>query len=219
MKTYNGLKTFQFYIGASSLLIIFLCCLFLLNYENHRKIRASYSYADLRTQYQVIEDEIVYELINQVFLDTKIVDSMKMWNINCFTFQHSYALKSFIKKTSDDLISQTDKKIMRRQLNNTIYLWDNKKLNNARCLIPKDYYIVNQSNQNDSVDYWVNFRANFGYGGNNSFSKPIFNSDKSLAVVEYIGAVDWVVATNDILLFRKENGKWVLVKQQNLWVS
>ena len=216
MKTYNTLNVFHFCIGASCLLITFLCCLFFLNYENHRKIRASYSYSDLQTQYCVIEDENAYELIQQVFLDTSTIDSMQMQNINCFTLQHSYALKSFIKNTSDDLISQTDKKIMRQQLNNTIYLWNNEKLKNARCLISKDYYKLNQ---NDSIDYWVKFRANFGYGGDSSFSNPIFNKDKSLAVMEFIGQGDWLVATNDILLFRKENGKWILVKQQNLWVS
>lgn len=218
-----GLKTLHFCLIANSLLIVVFSSLFLLNIENYRKIRASYSYADLRSftdlreQYKMIDDEVIYDLLNQVFLGegTILPDSMK-WNIYCFTIPHSHTLKSFITNISNELITQTDKDFIKRQLDTTIYLWDNEKLNNARCLCPKDYYEVRQ---NDTIDYWVKYRANFGHGGDHSFSKPIFNSNKSLAVIEYENYFDLLAASNNIILYKKENGKWVLVKWQNIWIS
>ena len=216
-KIHDGLKTFHFFVFASSLLIVVFSSLFLLNIENYRIKRAFYSYVDLREQYNMVEDEVVYELLNQVFLGKGVVlpDSMK-WNINCFTIPHSQTLKSFITNVSDELLSQTDKISMKRQLNTTIFLWNDEKLNNARCLCPKDYYEVGQ---NDSIDYWVKYRASFGHGGDHHFSKPIFNSDRSLAVIEYENYFDWLAASNNIILYKKENGKWILVKWQNIWVS
>ena len=142
-------------------------------------------------------------------------DSMK-WNINCLTIPHNQTLKSFIKNVDDELITQTDKNFMKRQLNTMICLWNEEMLNSARCLCPKDYYKVGQ---NDTIDYWVKYRVNFGHGGDHRFSKPIFNSDRSLAVIEYENYFDLLAASNNIILYKKENGKWILVKWQNIWTS
>ena len=227
MKTLNnsnhGLKTFHFCIIGSSFLIVVLSCLFLLNSDNYMKNQSIHSYEDLRSfvdlreHYKMIEDEVVYDFLNQVFFDkgTVLPDTMK-WNLYCFTIPHSKELKSFITNLSNEFITKTNKDFIKSQLDTTRYLWDNKKLNNARCLSPKDYYEVRQ---NVTTDYWVKYRANFGYGGNHSFSKPIFNSDRNLVVIEYTSYFDLHAASNDILLYKKENEKWILVKHQNIWIS
>ena len=198
-------------------MIVILASLFLLNANNHMKIQFSHSYEELCEEYKTIEDEVVYDLINQAFLGKDIVlpDSIK-WNIYCFTIPHSRELKSFIANVSNELINKNDKYFIKSQLDATSYLWNNKRLNNARCLIPKDYY---EEEENDTIDYWDKYEANFGYGGKHSFSKPIFNRDRTLAVIEHKYYFGFLYAGNVILLYKKEKCIWTLLERQYILIS
>jgi hypothetical protein len=136
--------------------------------------------------------------------------------INCFSLKHSSELKSFINSISDNILNNTDKKFIKNQLTDEIYLWDNEKFVNVWCLTFRDLAKIGQS---DTLDYWEEFRANFGKYGNHHYSKPIFNKNKDILVIEHSGQADWLVGSGEILLFRKVNGKWRLLKEEKLWVS
>ena len=105
---------------------------------------------------------------------------------------------------------------MKSQFVSQTLLWDQNKLINVWCLTPKDLYKVQE---NDTIDYWENFRELFGNYGHHNYSKPIFNKDMTIVVIEHSGQGDWVWGSGDILLFRKENDEWILIKEYNLWIS
>ena len=164
------------------------------------------------------EDIETYDFMNHTLFDgdSILTDSMEFMKLNCFSLKHSSDLKSFINSISDSLLSSSDKKFMRNQLTDEVYLWDNERLINAWCLIPSDFAKINRS---DTTDYWEEFRANFGKYGHHHYSRPIFNQDKNICVIEHSGQGDWLMGSGDILLFKKVNGNWRLLKEENLWIS
>ena len=83
-------------------------------------------------------------------------------------------------------------------------------------MIPKDLYEVQED---DILDYWENFRKLYGNYGHHHYSKPIFNKEKNMVIIEHSGQGGWLLGSGDIILFRKEKGKWKLIKEQNLWIS
>ncbi len=215
---YRQLGIPSLFIVGGGFAILFLIGLFVLNYNNYRETNAGYSYSDLKDRYPVIEDIETYDFMNHTLFDgdSILTDSMEFMKLNCFSLKHSSDLKSFINSISDSLLSSSDKKFMRNQLTDEVYLWDNERLINAWCLIPSDFAKINRS---DTTDYWEEFRANFGKYGHHHYSRPIFNQDKNICVIEHSGQGDWLMGSGDILLFKKVNGNWRLLKEENLWIS
>lgn len=208
----------SFYVIGGGFAILILIGLFVLNYDNYRKTNAGYSYSDLKKRYNVITNNDTYDFLNYSLFgaDSILSDSLEFIKINCFTLKHSSKLKSFINSISDTLLSPTDKKIMKSQLSSEVFLWDNEKLINVWCLTPKD---LNKINQSDTTDYWEEFRANFGKYGRHYYSRPIFNQNKDICIIEHSGQGDWLLGSGDIFIFKKINEKWTSVKEKNLWIS
>lgn len=206
------------YIVGAGLLIVVLVGLFLNGYDVFRKKNAGYSYLDLKDRNTVISEQEVYDFMNYTILgvDNSISERRKFIKLNCFALKHSSDLRKFISSQSDTILTRQDKKFMRSQFESQTLLWDQDKLINVWCLTPKDLYKVTE---NDSLDYWNNFREFFGDYGHHHYSRPIFNKDKTVVVVEHSGQVDGLLGSGNILLFRKENNKWKLIKTQNLWIS
>ena len=89
---------------------------------------------------------------------------------------------------------------------------------NVWCLTPKDKDLY-KAQENDTTDYWENFREHFGNYSRFNYSKPIFNKEKNIVVIEHSGQGDWLWGSGVILLFIKMNDKWKLIKEHNLWIS
>lgn len=208
----------SFFVVGGGFSILILIGLFVLNYDNHRQTNAGYSYLDLKERYTVITDPEAYDFMNEVLYenDSNLTDSMEFMKLNCFSIKHSSELKSFIKSINDSILSNTDKKFLKNQLTDKIYLWDNERLLNIWCLTPKDFAKINRS---DTSDYWDEFRANFGNYGHHHYSKPIFSENKGVCIIEYRGQGGWLMGSGDILLFKRVKGKWILLKEDNLWIS
>lgn len=206
------------YIVGAGLLIVVLVGLFLNGYDVFRKKNAGYSYLDLKNRNTVISEHEVYDFMNYAIfgVDNSISERREFFKLNCFALKHSSDLRKFISSQSDTILTRQDKKYMRSQFDNQTLLWDQDKLINVWCLTPKDLYKVKE---NDSLDYWDNFRERFGDYGYHHYSRPIFNKDKTVVVVEHSGQADGLLGSGNILLFRKENHKWKLIKKQNLWIS
>jgi len=206
------------YIIGAGLLIVVLIGFFLNGYDVYRKTNAGYSYDDLKNRNTVISKQEIYDFMNYTFFgaDSAIDDRREFMKLNCFSFKHSSDLKKFINSQPDSILTSQDKKFMKSQLVNQTFLWDQDKLINVWCLTPKDLY---KTQENDTTDYWENFREHFGNYGRHNYSKPIFNKEKNIVVIEHREQGDWVWGSGDILLFRKKNGKWILIKELNLWIS
>ncbi len=217
-KKYRQLGIPSLFIVGGGLAIVILIGVFVLDYDNYRKTNAGYSYSDLKEKYPVIKDTETYEFMNYAFFGASniITDSLEFIKLDCFSLKHSSDLKSFISSANDRLLSREDKISMRQQLSNEVYLWDNKKLINTWCLTPKDFAKMNHS---DTTDYWEEFRKHFGKYGYHHYSKPIFNKDKNVCIIEHSGQGGWLFGSGEILLFKKVKGKWKLLKEDNLWIS
>jgi hypothetical protein len=214
----NQLGIPSLFIVGGGFTIVMLIGLFLLNYDNYRKNNASYSYLDLKEKYNVIKEKEVYSFMNSTFFKTDAIrsDSMEFTKIKCFSKKHSSELKSFIKSVNDTLLSSSEKKYMKNQLINEVYLWDNERVINVWCLTPKDRYPLNLS---DTTDYWEEFSVSFGNYGHHNYSKPIFNKNNTTCIIEHSGQGDWIWGNGEILLFKKVNENWILVHEENLWIS
>lgn len=195
------------YITGAGLLIIVLVAFFIYGYDNHRKRVSKYSYDDFKSRYTVISEPAVYDFMNYTLFkaDTAFANRREFIKLNCFSIKHSSDLKKFINSQSSTILSFQDKKQLKSQIDKQTFLWDQSKLINVWCLTPKDLY---QAGENETIDYWVNFRQLFGNYGHHHYSKPIFNKDKTVVVIKHSGQGDWLWGSSEILLFKKENGKW-----------
>jgi hypothetical protein len=184
---------------------------------DHQK-SSQYSFEDLKNKHVTLDDDEAYTLMNQAIFDRDsiLTDSLLFIKLNVFTLKHSSDLKSFINEASDSLINPTDKRYMIKQLSDMVSLWDNQKLTNVWCLTPKDFAKIERS---DSTDYWEEFQANFGSYGRHNYSRPVFNQDKTLCVIEHSGQGNWLAGSGSVLLFKKLNGNWIKVKEELLWIS
>jgi len=206
------------YIMGAGFLIIILIGLFVNGYGNYRKNKISYSYEDLKSKNTVISEQEIYDFMNYTIFeaDSVINDRREFMKLNCFSLKHSSELKKFINSQPETVLTIQDKKYMKSQIKNQIFLWDQDQLINVWCLIPKDLYEVQED---DILDYWENFRKLYGNYGHHHYSKPIFNKEKNMVIIEHSGQGGWLLGSGDIILFRKEKGKWKLIKEQNLWIS
>ena len=206
-----------FVIGVGLVIVIWLG-VFVLNYDKYMVTSAGYSYSDLKEVQAVITDAECYDFMNNALLGGEkiLTDSMEFIKLNCYSLKHSSELKSFINSLNDSILNASDKDFMKSELQNKTYLWDNEKLINAWCLIPKDFSKIVRS---DTTDYWEEFRTAFGKYGHHHYSKPVFNLAKDICVIEHSGQGGWLSGSGEILLFKKINGKWTMLEEEGLWIS
>lgn len=200
------------YIIGPGLLTIVLLAFFMNGYDHYRKKNAGYSYDELKTRNIVISEQEIYDFMNYTLFgaDSLIDDKRESMKLICFSLKHKPDIKRFIFSQPDTVLTTQDRKYMGSQCDSRIFLWDQNKLINVWCLTPKDLY---EFNENDTTDYWEHFEKLFGNHGYHRYSKPILNQEKNIAVIAHSGREGWLGGIEEILLFKKENGKWKLVKE------
>lgn len=200
------------YIIGPGLLTIVLLAFFMNGYDHYRKKNAGYSYDELKTRNIVISEQEIYDFMNYTLFgaDSLIDDKRESMKLICFSLKHNSDIKRFIFSQPDTVLTTQDRKYMGSQCDSRIFLWDQDKLINVWCLTPKDLY---EFNENDTTDYWEHFEKLFGNHGYHHYSKPILNQEKNIAVIAHSGREGWLGGIEEILLFKKENGKWKLVKE------
>jgi hypothetical protein len=218
----------SFYFVGVGLLIIVVIAVFFTNLENYRQRKSNTSYEELIEKHELISEEWIYKFMNNTFFnsDTILNDSLCFFKVNILTSKHSSDLRKYISSSS--LLSRADKKYLKSQLSNKIFIWDKNRLVNVWCLTPRDFFAINEivSEKADTTDvaYAINaysyvFEEIHGVGGQHRYSKPIFNRDKSFAVIEYQYYYSAFAAGSDILLYEKKGDKWILIDEKNLWIS
>jgi len=114
------------YIMGAGFLIIILIGLFVNGYGNYRKNKISYSYEDLKSKNTVISEQEIYDFMNYTIFeaDSVINDRREFMKLNCFSLKHSSELKKFINSQPETVLTIQDKKYMKSQIKNQIFLWD-----------------------------------------------------------------------------------------------
>lgn len=176
------------------------------------------SYDELIETNQVITDNEVYDLMNELLSSKDSVkkDSMKYMKISVFPLKHSKALRSFIIDLEDTIVTQKDKEYMLQYFSTKTKLWDEKQLRNIWCIKPSE---LAELGGNYTLDYWQAYRKKFGDYGKHSYSKPIFNKDRTVAVIEHSGGGGWLLGSGAIWCFTKVDRSWRLTFKQTLWIS
>ena len=185
----------------------------MLNYNSQEKK----TYSDLINSKRLIKQNETYDFMNEIFCkDSASVDSLQFTKIICSSIGHSKELGKFINEISDTILSNSDKKFMKDQLIKTSLIWDKSKLKNFWVLAPSDLNKIDDSGNND---YWEEFRKLYGNYGRHKFSKPIFNKNFTVAIIEHIGQGDWLLGSGEIIVYIKINEKWTFYFEKNLWIS
>ncbi|ASB50282.1 hypothetical protein CDL62_15300 [Alkalitalea saponilacus] len=191
--------------------------LYMLDYNKQIKDTASLTYSELKISHNLIEEDIVYEFMNETFSsDSCLIDSFEYKKILCFTIGHSKEIIRFINELDDSIINSSEKKHMIGKISGESFLWDNSKLRNFWVLTPND---LNKIHNSVNTDYWDEFQRTFGNYGKHQYSKPIFNSSYSFAVIEHSGQGGWELGSGEIMAFVKIRGKWTFYSKKSLWIS
>ena len=136
---FRKLKILSFVIIGCFAIFLFIKFCVLSSYD-HKIVDDNCIYSDLTKKYSVIKNNDIYNFMNYTFFNanTVLTDSLEFTTIDCLTIDCRSKLRSYIISRKDTLLNFFDKLIMKSQLSDEIYLWDNKKLINARCITPKD---------------------------------------------------------------------------------
>lgn len=174
-----------------------------------------------------IEDNLfIYEFMNEcIFKDTS--NNIKDWTkLMPNTIPLLYDFNSLLT-SMDTLLSAKEIEYMNWQIDSYKYAWNCEHLINVVCLdenrVESLFAIGKQIIETNQwtiyLDAWEYFRKEYGNGGLHSFSKPIFNEDHTIVIIEHAGQGDWTLGSGDILIFQKAGNEWQLLKTINLWIS
>jgi hypothetical protein len=211
----NHKKTTHFYFPVQYLvsivlLLILIIGLFIYNTGD--------SYVQLKRNNKLIDDQGIYDFVNFAFFkaDNIGLDKREFTKLNCFTQKYSTYITEFIDLQPDTVLSKQDKNYMKSHIQNRPFLWDENKLINVWCLTPKE---LNELSKHSTDNYWENYIKKYGKFGFHSFTKPIFNQDQNIVIIEHSGIGNGELASRDIYIFRKVKSKWKLVIAENILQS
>lgn len=208
------IKNYNFYIVGCLFFLMILTGIFLLDsteYEYQIEIPCS----EINTDYNLISDNEIYFFMNQTFGgDSIILDSTEFFKIHYLTTIPSDELRDFVKNLPDSIADKYCKKYLLDQLKDECFGWDKIKLENFWVITPEE-----GSKISDTLDYYKEFIRIFGENGNNYFSKPIFNKEKTLIIFERSQYINWEAAYGDIFVFKKIDNKWTYYFGKHLWIS
>ncbi len=221
MKQYFQYKrnrtSFNLIIVGAGFVNVMLIVFYMLHYNNRLEEEKTLSYNELKQTYPLISGEETYAFMSAI-LDTPSfeMDTLLDNKIVCFSIEHTRNLRKFISALPDTVLSGKEKKFIKSQFSSENLLWDSSKLKHCRMLTPQDLSYINRS---DTSEYWQEFERLFGYGGYNKYSKPIFNQNHTIAIIEHSGQVGSFVGMGELLFFKKIDECWILLITKNLWMS
>ena len=215
IKTYTLKRVILLSIFIGILLIIIV---YKINEREHvnKKLEKA-TYEQLKEEFRLINEVEIYEFMNSMLngKDTVVEDKREHIKIDCLTLEHGIEFREFLELQDDSLISKEDKEFMKLQFANTKYVWDCDRLQNVRCLTPKE---LKEIEKNSDRDFWELYKELYGKYGLHSYSKPIFNKEKTKVIVEHHGSSGWENGSGDLYLFGKRNGRWYIEAKTILWI-
>ena len=173
-----------------------------------------HNYTELKNYFPLIEDQNIYNFMNQLIKNNPI-DSLHYRKMRCFTISLDEDSKKVINKISEKYLNKEDKKFILSQISNKRFLWDKNRLSNYWLLSQ----VVIDSLHNEKEDFWKAFKKEYGFYGLHSFSKPLFNNNKDIVVIEHSGSGGGTLGSGSILIYKKVDNSWVLIENYRLWIS
>ena len=166
---------------------------------------------------ETIRLELTYNLINEILSDSTDV---YLKNINyCLsemtllipdTFNPEFNAQEFYK----NLFDEDDTVNIYQQLDfKNEFLMDSLKIQKMKILSAN--FI---ENENFTESFWNYIRENCS-GGYITFSKPVFSKDNSLVYLKFGYTCGRLCGAGESRLYKRENGKWILVKSVSKWIS
>jgi hypothetical protein len=175
------------------------------------------SYAEHKLNKELISDNGVYDFLNEVYSENSLLenDSLKYIKLMCFSIPHTKTFVNLIDELPDTIVNIDNKIYLKNQICTKTKLWDKYKLKNFWVLTPFDLQKI-ENIENDN--YWGNYRKLFG-SGKNSYSVPIFNKSKTVAIIQIKSQGDYLLGHESIKIYLKINESWILYKDELLWIS
>ncbi|WP_133607226.1 zinc ribbon domain-containing protein [Flavobacterium cheniae] len=180
------------------------------------------SYTVLKNSRKVISDNDIYNFMNEIYSNESIEnvtkDSLKFRKLMCFSIPHGDSFINLIDELPDTIVNVENKEYLINQLDKKTKLWDKTKLKGFWVLTPSDLKKVDQLEKSNGKDYWTNYKTLYGKG-NSSCSIPIFDKNKSVAIIHVERSADYLLANSSIYVYLKRNGRWEYYTQSLLWIS
>jgi hypothetical protein len=175
------------------------------------------SYDEFKQTKDMISDIEVYDFINEIHSsnDSLEKDSLKFQKLMCFSIPHSKSLINLIEEVPDSIVNRDNKIHLQNQINTKTKLWDKDQLKTFWVLTPADLKKIEETGDDD---YWENYRKLFG-NGKSSFSNPIFNKSKTVAIIQIAAQGDFLMGNEALFVYLKINGKWKYYSEKLLWIS
>jgi hypothetical protein len=170
----------------------------------------------------IITDNDIYDLLGQTIFPTttkSLPDSDKTL-IQQVTFTNIDLDFKTLTEEYKEFIDKSDLLFLFSQMTSRPYYWNEKKMYNVKCISTKElkevFYIPDKTPL-DSIKKVLKrcrkkMEAKYGHNYFDVYSKPLFNRDKTFAVMT-------LQFSNGgfIMFFRKENNKWTLIKREGTW--
>ena len=215
-KSRNQTNRNLFIIGCG-FFIVTLISLYFIGFSKKYFDLMGLTYNELKQTDKLIIDDEIYDFMNGVLMrNLSENDSSNFLKIICFSIGNIEDIRNVINELPDSLIDEKQKIYLQGQLSNDKCIWDDSKLKGAWLLTPSE---LENINQNDSTDFWKEFRAKYGNYGKHKFSKPIFNKELTLAIILHSGQGGWLHGSEEVKVYIKIDNKWTLYKKIILWIS
>ncbi len=171
----------------------------------------------------IITDNDIYDLLRQTIFPTtakSLPDSNKTL-IQQVTFANIDLDFNTLSEDYKKIIDKSDVLFLFSQMTNKPYYWNEKKMCNVKCVSTKELkeiYYIPENTPRDSIKTVLSrcrkkLKTIYGHSFFEVYSKPLFNRDKTFAIVTLHGGY-----YGNIMFFRKENNKWTLIKRQGTWI-
>jgi hypothetical protein len=167
-------------------------------------------------RYDVIDDGKIYGLLDAI--KSEIVKYDQYPNLQINTRKFDRGISSFLESIDEQLLPSFQRNELMRGILTKTWIWDAKRLPGYHCLSPREIAKIREKwdevLSRDDHDFPSEASLSF-----HQFSRPVFTKDGRYALIQHYYYCAPLCASEKILLFTKDEGRWELVKVEELWAS
>ena len=161
----------------------------------------------------LIQDRDIYQLLSDAILPQgQLSEKEKLKIINLTTAD----IINYIKFPLTKYCDIQDSIIFFTNLDKETYSFDCTLLQNTVCISGTDIGLIFNL---DNEITWKDFRNKYGKYGIHYFSIPLFNIDKTKAIIVTGGAGSTKTGSKELLFLKKVKGKWTINQKVTLGIT
>ena len=161
----------------------------------------------------LIKDKDVYQLLSDAILPQgRLSETEKLKLINLTTAD----ITNNIKFPLTNYCDIRDSINFFANLDKVTYSFDCSLLQNTVCISGNDIALLLTL---DKENGWKDFRNEYGKYGVHYFSIPLFNLDKTKAIIIVGGAGSTKTGSKELLFLKKVKGKWTINQEVTLGIT